>query len=116
MARDDYFVVVYKILKYLYGRLRQGKAVNVHYLSHDGEDFNIPQSYWNYIIRNLTEYGYVSGAKFFMKNGEELTICVEEIKITPKGIEYLQNSPMIAKAVANIQGFRSMKHLNIKFL
>ena len=36
MAKDDYFVIVCKILCYLYDRLKNGKSVDLNYLSYNG--------------------------------------------------------------------------------
>ena len=36
MAKDDYFVIVYQILSYLYQRLKNGEPVDPAFLQHDG--------------------------------------------------------------------------------
>lgn len=36
MARDDYHVIVYQILSYLYMQLKQGKDIDVSLIRHDG--------------------------------------------------------------------------------
>ena len=49
MAKDDYFVIVYQILKYLYDCLKQGIKPDKEKLSY--EFLNIPPSYWEYIFK-----------------------------------------------------------------
>lgn len=44
MAKDDYFVVVCKILCYLYDRLKNGKSIDLNYLSYNGRQFNVEES------------------------------------------------------------------------
>ena len=37
MAKDDYFVIVYKILSYLYVKLKSGEDVNPNMITHDNQ-------------------------------------------------------------------------------
>jgi hypothetical protein len=53
MAKDDYHVIVYKILAYLYSCLKKGENPEKEYLLCDGALFNINHTYWLYIIKNL---------------------------------------------------------------
>ena len=53
MAKDDYFVIVYKILAYLYARLKKGEPVEAEMLMYDGGLFQINREYWVYIIDNM---------------------------------------------------------------
>ena len=55
MARDDYFVIVAKILDYLYRCLKKGVSPDPERLSPDALEIN--ESYWNYIFYNLAEDG-----------------------------------------------------------
>lgn len=41
MAKDDYYVIVYKILAYLYIQLKKGEAVEPEMLMYDGTLFQI---------------------------------------------------------------------------
>ena len=44
MARDDYFVIVYQVLKYLYDCLKKGEKPDRRYLIND--EYSIPENYW----------------------------------------------------------------------
>lgn len=41
MKNDDYFVITYKILAYLYTKLKKGEPIEAEYLLHNGVLFNI---------------------------------------------------------------------------
>ncbi len=59
MAKDDYFVIVYKLLKYLYDCLKASARPKQEALT--PEFYGIEDEYWEYIIRNLYKEHYVSG-------------------------------------------------------
>ena len=50
MAKDDYHVIVYKILAYLYMQLKKGENIDPEYLMYDGPLFQIDRKYWVYIF------------------------------------------------------------------
>lgn len=45
MAKDDYFVMVYKILSYLYVQLKSGEDVDEKIISHDSSILQINKRY-----------------------------------------------------------------------
>ena len=53
MAKDDYYVIVYQVLAYLYRQLKDGKPVDPDMLRHDSPLLKINESYWAYVIENL---------------------------------------------------------------
>lgn len=99
MARDDYFVVVYKILKYLYECLKSGISPDIHNVL-TAETYGVNQSYFEYIITELLEEGYIKGVSLINTTGKTtpLVKITADIVIKPKGIEYLQDNSAIAKA------------------
>ena len=97
MAQNDYFVICYKILSYLYDCLKAGSEISREYLQ--AESFNCPLSYWEYIICHLYDDGYIEGVQMIPILGQRRSYkLMPDIAITPKGIEYLQNNSMMAKA------------------
>lgn len=99
MARDDYFVIVYKILTYLYECLKTAKSPDVFNIL-IAEKYGIEESYFEYIIMELFEAGYIEGINVIpitgtKRKGVKIT---SEIIIKPKGIEYLQENSMLSKA------------------
>lgn len=99
MAKDDYYVIAYKILAYLYMQLKNGERIDPEMLMYDGGLFQINRSYWVYIFTNLSEQGYIRGLhETKVGNGyyirEQLTGC----EITPKGIGYLCDNNLMERA------------------
>lgn len=99
MAKDDYYVIVYKILAYLYKQLKNGEPIEPEMLMYDGSLFQINRSYWTYIFTNMLEQGFIKGLHdtrtgdgYYIK--EQLSNC----EITPKGIDYLCDNSLLEKA------------------
>lgn len=97
MAKDDYFVIVYKILAYLYVQLKVGKPVDGSMISADGGLFQIPESYHSYIISSLLNEGYITGVRTRTWGGDEI-IDLSQCQITPKGISYIFENSLLEKA------------------
>lgn len=99
MAKDDYFVLVYRILQHLYKCLKLSQKADLDYLKPLTKDFPIEEGYFNYIFRKLVEEGYIEDVVIIPIDGAEPLIKIlESIKITPKGIEYLQENSKMEKA------------------
>ena len=96
MAKNDYFVIVCRILAYLYACLKSGVEPAQSELT--PERFNIEPKYWLYIIENLQKQGYISGVYIDRLLGGMPSVKMDDIAITPEGIEYLQSNSMIEKA------------------
>lgn len=97
MARDDYHVIAYKILVYLYECLKRGEKPKQVYYSDIAYDIN--RAYWENIMRCLSQEGLIEGLIIGNVVGcSEPMISTRNIMITPKGIEYLEENSTIAKA------------------
>ncbi len=100
MAKDDYFVIVYQILAYLYRCLKSGKNIEPRKLQYCGELFSIKENYWRYIIFHMQQSGLIEGVEFVtdgcmtIPNVGNLEGCI----ITPDGIEYLCDNSFMEKA------------------
>lgn len=109
MAKDDYFVLVYKILKYLYKCLKSGTSIDFNYLAYETKDFPVHKEYWEYILEKLTEDGYIEGVYVFRSDtGFTSVKYTSSMRITPLGIEYLEDNKMmkkVANAVKDISSF-----------
>lgn len=75
MAKNDYHVIVYRILLYLYTCLKGGEDVDPKRLDEIALAAGANERYWHYILCSLLD-----GA------------C-----ITPRGIEYLTDNSFMAK-------------------
>ena len=112
MAKDDYFVLAYKVLAYLYACLKAGESPSGEYLHYGTDKFPICESYWNYLIANLYRDGYITGVALVpivgsADNGVKL---LPNLQITPKGIEYLQENSMMRKAKEFLKEVKELLH------
>ena len=106
MAKDDYQVIVCKILKYLYEILKKGESPDTTKLNHLVLDIN--ESYWNYIIEQLVNEEYIQGLIRMQIDGrKDLFRGFENIRITPKGIEYLTENSTMKKITKALPKFGS---------
>ena len=110
--KDDYFKVVYQILDYLYSCMREGIQPELKNYTWDSEALQINKSYWESIMTNLAEEGYIKGVTFKKVIGREKpAMVIRDIGITSKGIEYLaENSSMqkvkkVTKSIFEIIGY-----------
>lgn len=109
MAKDDYFVIVYKILAYLYMKLKKGEPIEKEYLMYDGNLFKINKKYWVYIMANMAENGFILGLHDIrVADGYYLEEQLTNLEITPKGIEYLCENSTMQKAK---QFFKDVKEI-----
>lgn len=96
MAKDDYYFIVYQILSYLYKCLKDGKDADPQELL-PGRLYDINQKYWEYIIEHLQEGGLVEGMSISHYIDGSVGLgkgCL----ITPKGIAYIFDNNLMAKA------------------
>lgn len=99
MAKDDYFVVVYQILSYLYVQLKAGKPIDAEMLMPDSKYLGINRKYWVYIMRNLINDGLIANVTITeLWDGEYDVQDLEDAEITPRGIEYLCDNSFLNKA------------------
>lgn len=99
MAKDDYFVIAYQILAYLYRCLKDGKEPEKAMLEPGSRYLPINEKYWSYIMENLQNQGYIDGITVHHPWGRETVIeDLETCQITPSGIEYLCENSTIKKA------------------
>ncbi len=102
MQKDDYFVIVYQVLNYLYKQLKNGKPIVDSHSVVKAINPHIKADYWLYIIRSLLDGQYITGKEVehrYISADPVIDDCeVTVLKITPKGIEYLQSNAMIEKA------------------
>lgn len=98
MAKDDFHVIVYRILNYLYKSFKSGIFVDSDVLNENALEIN--EKYFNDTLTELFENGYIKGIEpkdVKNKSFEKYTIT-KDTSITMKGIEYLTSSDCIYKA------------------
>lgn len=97
MAKDDYYVIVYQVLSYLYQCLKKGIDIDPEMLT-PARLFDINDRYWLYIFEHMQTDGLIEG--FYKKEyiNNQTAYDLANIQITPKGIGYLLDNNFIAKA------------------
>lgn len=105
MVKDDYYVIVFRVLKYLYKQLKMGKLPDPDMLRSDSETFHVNALYWRFILISMQEDGFIRG----LKKGEgepgydQLEDQLQNLQITTKGIDYLmKNTERVDKALKGI--------------
>ncbi len=111
MAKNDYPVIVYQILSYLYKCLKSGDDVQGILLNYDSPMFDkINKRYWEYIMHNLVKYNLIEGIIEVNVDGKPIPYitCLENCMITPKGIEYLTDNSFLSKAKEFLKDVREI--------
>ncbi len=106
MAKDDYFVIVYQVLKYLYGCLKKGENPEICFLQ--AATYSIPESYWMYIVSSLFNEKYIEGITIYETKSGTVVGNLQDTFITPKGIEYLLENSLIQKAKRTLKDIKEM--------
>lgn len=104
MAKDDYFVIVYRILTYLYECFKQGESPGISLFGSDALGIN--NGYWGNIMESLSSEGYIKGIVVLPRMGGGFGIKLLELRITQKGIEFLQENSIMAKARNALKSFK----------
>lgn len=112
MTKNDYYVIVYKILAYLYVRLKEGKRTEPEMIIYNGKLFAINEAYWKYIIVHLYEGRYIENITVTKSWGGDADIQnLEYMQITPLGIEFLCNNNLMEKAKGFLKDIKDIKDI-----
>lgn len=98
MAKDDYYVIVYQILAYLYRCLKDGEDIDGDMISNNSGLYQINEKYWKYIMTNMIDQGFIRGIVIKKTAGEVYISRLDRCEITPDGIDYLCNNSRIKRA------------------
>lgn len=96
MSKDDYFVLTYRILRYLYECFKAGERADTDMFGPAALGIN--NGYWCNLMESLANEGYLKGIAFSTAVGGISGVKVYSVKITQKGIEFLQENSRIRKA------------------
>lgn len=97
MAKDDYFVLAYRVLRFLYECFKAGEKADAEWFG--PQALGINNGYWVNLLESLTKEGYITGIVFPHAIGSIRSAKVINAKITEKGIVFLQENGSIQKAV-----------------
>ena len=106
MVKDDFHVIAYKILRYLYVQIKNGKAVEVDRIMPENSEFVINEFYWEFILTELAGAGYIAGISIKQTDGNNRKWIdnMDGIRITMKGIEYLCSDEFMKKVMEQETG------------
>ena len=107
MAQDDMFVVMYKILAYLYDCMKRGIEPKRSMLAHDGGMLNINESYWARIMKELVDHGYLEGVVVDGTWQGNLIVNIVQPIVTMEGVEFLQENSRMQKALKYLKEAKS---------
>ena len=96
MAKDDYYTIVAKILVYLYKKYKQ-KDIDHDYISPLTKDFPIKEEQLLETVSMMMEQGLVKGNCTKAWAGDIVMVDYNSLKITPTGIDYLQDNSKVRK-------------------
>ena len=98
MANNDMSVIMYKILRYMYECLKQGKQITYEDICYNCEMFHIPEAYWITIMKELINRGYVTGI-YEVKTIGHIGIKIgSTAAITYEGVQFLDDNSGMKKA------------------
>lgn len=93
MAKDDYFVLVYKLLRYLYRCLKTNTPASWEIVAPHTKDFPIGEEYFVYLLSHLLTDGYIEGIAEVKGVGRPTQFKpTSGLAISPRGIAYLEEN------------------------
>ncbi len=115
MAKDDYDVLVCKVLVYLYRKLKGKGEIDPHYLLPRTKDFPIDEEYFEYVLMSLYKECLIENITVFkVWGGDEIISNIDKIRITPKGIAHLRDNSLMEKIAQTIPEAASIASLFLK--
>ncbi|MBS4750978.1 hypothetical protein GMA11_05100 [Granulicatella sp. zg-ZJ] len=111
MAKDDYDVIVFKILTYLYRKLKN-RYEDDTYLYPLTNDFPINEDYFISILEDLEEKKFIKNLKIIKSwGGDVVGYDLSQVKITGDGIEYLRDNSRMKKLINLVKEARTIMSL-----
>ena len=98
MSKNDMHVIAYKILRYLDRKGKTGERPRLEDFCWDSKILSIPKGYWENVVSELIDNGYVKGITAVSSlDGGNVYIVQENASITLKGSEYLHENGTMRK-------------------
>lgn len=99
MAKDDYDVIVYKVLLYFYGCLKRKIVFNNEAFKKTVSFDDLNESYFTSVLVMMKKEGLIEGLTYTRAWGDEYVLLnkYEDIRITPDGIHYLTENDGMKK-------------------
>lgn len=111
MAKDDYDVLVFKILTYLYRKLKDGYCDDT-YLFPLTNDFPVQEDYFVMIFEELEDKQLIKGFKVIKAWGGDIACYdLSKARITGDGIAYLRDNSRMRKVIDLVKEARAIMSL-----
>lgn len=113
MAKNDYHVIVYYLLSYLYDCLKRGRPLDRNVIRLEAYPEEIDPGYYRYILDHLLKDGLIEGVSIHevpilgQRNASQLR-GLDDMCITPAGIAYLQENSMMKKAYETLKAMKEI--------
>ena len=101
MAHNDMYVVMYKIIAYLYDCMKQG--VEPDGVKWSSYALGIPRSYWVAVIEERVGHRYIDGVTVHKFLNSEASVTALNARVTMEGVAFAQENSMMGKAKAFLQ-------------
>ncbi len=100
MAKDDYDVMVYRVLVYYYACLKRKIAFDDATFQETVRKHTDSEAYWNDVLNMMQGEGLLSGLTFTRAWGHDLILASSprDAQITAAGIHYLKENGAMNKA------------------
>ena len=95
MAQNDMYVVMYKIICYLYDCMKKGEKPDIK--EYDHRAMMIPETYWAKVMIELIDHCYVKGFLVARAYDPPL-ITPADPSVTMEGVAFAQENSMMSKA------------------
>lgn len=96
MAKNDMYVVMYRIIAYLYDCMKRGvEPEDAMWSSHA---MGIPESYWTSIVEQLVSHGYITCVGIEEYFGGERMVSIFRPEVTMEGLAFAEENSMMGKA------------------
>ena len=97
----DNFKIIYRILRYLEKAMDYDEA-DIDFIS--ASRLGISEQRWTVIMEMLVKEGYIVGIGVKRSVGGDVCLSISDIRITMKGLEYLQENSLMQKAANVVKG------------
>lgn len=107
MSNNDYYVIVSKILVYLYKKYL-GKDIPDDYICERTTDFPISDEQLRKTIEMMADQGFIKGKLIKAWGGDIVCVDYNSLEITPKGIDYMIENTTIRKICNTLKEAKSI--------
>lgn len=95
MAQNDTYVVMYRILCYLYDCMKRDKEPDNDAFGYVA--LGIPERYWSDVMHELSRKHFIAGVTV-TPCGADVKVLLNRPRVTMEGVAFMQENTMMAKA------------------